>query len=123
MEVFVIEQQCNYLDTDDNDQKAWHLCAWDQDNLVAYSRIFAPGTLYQEAVIGRIVNKQNIRKTGMGKALVNRSIAIVYQQFGHVPIRIGAQLYLKKFYESFGFVQKSDIYLEDKIEHIKMILP
>jgi len=43
--------------------------------------------------------------------------------YGNVPIRIGAQLYLKRFYESFGFRQSGEIYLEDEIEHIEMTRP
>ena len=123
MEVFIVEQQCAFMDADDNDQKAWHLCAWNEEELVAYTRLFAPGAIYKEAAIGRVVNKTSVRGSGIGKALMQRSILTVYQLFGPVPIKIGAQLYLKRFYESMGFVQDSDIYLEDNIEHIKMILP
>lgn len=122
MEVFIVEQQCAFLDADDNDQKAWHLCAWKGTDLIAYTRLFAPGVIYAEAAIGRVVNKRLIRGSGIGKELMQHSISAVYQLFGHTPIRIGAQLYLKKFYESLGFLQDSDIYLEDRIEHIKMIL-
>lgn len=122
MEVFMVEQQCTYLDADDNDQKAWHLCAWKGSELIAYTRLFAPGMMYAEAAIGRVVNKRSMRGSGIGKELMQRSIAAVYQLFGHTSIRIGAQFYLKKFYESLGFQQDSDIYLEDRIEHIKMIL-
>ena len=122
IEVFIVEQQCNFFDTDDNDQKAWHLCAWKDAELVAYSRLFAPGIIYPEAAIGRVVNKRSVRGTGIGKELMKRSIDAVYQLFGRSPIKIGAQLYLKKFYETLGFRQVSDIYLEDRIQHIKMIL-
>lgn len=122
IEVFIVEQQCNFYDADDKDQKAWHLCAWKGTELIAYSRLFAPGILFKEAAIGRVVIKQPARKTGLGKELMQRSKAAVYQLFGPVPIIIGAQLYLKIFYEQLGFRQISDIYLEDKIEHIKMIL-
>ncbi|HRP57768.1 GNAT family N-acetyltransferase [Agriterribacter sp.] len=123
MQVFVVEQQCAFPDADDNDQKAWHLCAWKEQKLVACARIFAPGAMYREAAIGRVVSAAQVRGTGVGKALMERSVLAVYQLFGRVPIKIGAQLYLKKFYERMGFVQDSDIYLEDNIEHIKMILP
>ena len=51
------------------------------------------------------------------------SIAKTNELFGNNPIKIGAQLYLKKFYESLGFIKTSDTYLEDGIEHIEMILP
>ncbi|HRN57338.1 MAG TPA: GNAT family N-acetyltransferase [Agriterribacter sp.] len=123
MKVFIAEQQCAFLDADDNDQKAWHLCAWSEDNLVAYARLFAPGIIYTEAAIGRVVNAVEVRGSGIGKALMEHAVLAVYQLFGRTPIRIGAQLYLRKFYESVGFLQDSDIYLEDRIEHIKMILP
>lgn len=122
MEVFIVGQHCIFQDADDKDQKAWHLCAWNNDRLLAYARIFAPGEVYKEASIGRVVNALQVRRTGVGKALMQRAINTVYQLFGRVPIQIGAQLYLQSFYENMGFVQKSDIYLEDNIEHIKMIL-
>lgn len=123
MNVFIVEQQCAFLDADDKDQKAWHLCVWKGDELLAYTRLFAPGLMYPEASIGRVVVAKAQRSGGLGKLLMERSILNVYQLFGRTPINIGAQFYLKHFYESLGFIQKSDIYLEDNIEHIKMILP
>lgn len=123
MAVFIVEQQCAFLDADDKDQKAWHLCGWKGEELLAYTRLFAPGLMYPEASIGRVVVAEAQRSGGLGKLLMERSILNVYQLFGRTPIKIGAQFYLKHFYESLGFIQKSDIYLEDNIEHIKMILP
>ncbi|MBX3255290.1 MAG: GNAT family N-acetyltransferase [Chitinophagaceae bacterium] len=120
--VFIVEQQCAFQDIDDKDQKASHVCAWEADKLIAYTRILPPGISYTEASIGRVVNSASVRGSGIGRELMQRSINAVYQLFGQVSIRIGAQFYLKNFYESFGFVQDSDIYLEDNIEHIKMIL-
>jgi ElaA protein len=49
------------------------------------------------------------------------SIHQCIKKFGNGPIKIGAQLYLKKFYESLDFVQSSDPYDEDGIDHIEMI--
>lgn len=121
--VFVVEQNCNFQDADDKDQQAWHLCAWHEDTLVAYTRLLPPGISYAEASIGRVLNARSVRGRNIGKELMERSIEAVYQLFGNTPIKIGAQLYLKKFYQSFGFTTCSDIYLEDEIEHIKMILP
>ncbi|HRP33639.1 MAG TPA: GNAT family N-acetyltransferase [Agriterribacter sp.] len=123
MAVFIVEQQCAFLDADDKDQKAWHLCVWKGEELLAYTRLFAPGLMYPEASIGRVVVAKAQRSGGLGKLLMERSILNVYQLFGRTTIKIGAQFYLKHFYESLGFIQKSDIYLEDNIEHIKMILP
>ena len=53
--------------------------------------------------------------------LVGSCSAFSQAAYPNKPIKIGAQLYLKKFYESFGFLQCSETYLEDDIPHIKMI--
>lgn len=120
--VFVVEQQCNFQDADDKDLNAWHLCCWDEDNLAAYSRILPPGISYKEASIGRVLTAKNFRGKKIGKELMQQSIEAVYQLFGKTSIQIGAQLYLKKFYEEFGFKKNGEVYLEDNIPHIKMIL-
>jgi ElaA protein len=80
------------------------------------------GINYNEASIGRVVIFPKMRKSGVGKKIMEKSIDMVNILWQKQPIRIGAQLYLKKFYESFGFQQCSDIYIEDNIEHIQMIL-
>ena len=91
------------------------------NRLVAYTRLIPAGESYDEASIGRVVTSPTIRSTGAGKELMQRSVETLYELFGKQPIKIGAQLYLKKFYESFEFYQCGDIYLEDGIEHIHMI--
>ncbi|MCF0049815.1 GNAT family N-acetyltransferase [Dyadobacter chenwenxiniae] len=119
-EVFVVEQRCCYPDLDGKDQKSHHLCGFRDDNLLAYARILPPGVSYEFASIGRIVVSGQGRGMGYGIELLNESIKKVEELYGKTIIRIGAQLYLKRFYGSFGFVQSSGIYLEDDIEHIEM---
>ena len=121
-EVFVVEQQCVFLDMDQKDQKSEHLMFWDEKNLVAYCRILPGGVSYTEPSIGRVVSSPRYRKTGAGRLLMQQAIEIARQRYGNQAIRIGAQLYLKKFYASLGFEAQGDIYLEDGIEHIEMIL-
>ena len=120
-EVFIVEQNCPYQDMDNKDLKAWHLMGMVQGKIMAYSRLLAPGISYRESSIGRIVSSPSLRKTGMGKKLLTESIEQVRNLFQTDTIRIGAQLYLKKFYESFGFIQDGEIYLEDNIPHIIML--
>ncbi len=120
-EVFVVEQNCIYQDADDKDQHAYHLSGFNNNKLIAYTRMFPPNVLYKEASIGRVVTSPSVRRSGAGKLLMQQSIKSIDNLFGAVPIKIGAQLYLKKFYESFGFQQISDCYLEDGIEHIYML--
>jgi len=94
---------------------------WQDDRLAAYTRIVPPGVAYEQASIGRVVTSLHVRTEGIGKLLVERSLLELEHLFGKATIKIGAQLYLKKFYASFGFVQSGDIYDGDGIEHIEMI--
>lgn len=120
-EVFVVEQNCVFLDLDNKDQSSYHLMGWRDNKLVAYTRLVPPGVAYEQPSIGRVVTSPSARAEGMGKLLMEQSISEAEKLFGRVPIRIGAQVYLKKFYTSLGFEQSSDIYDEDGIDHIEMI--
>lgn len=119
-EVFVVEQNCVFPDMDNKDQFCEHLSGCREEVLYAYARIVPPGISYEFASIGRIVVSQAGRGEKLGKELLHMAIGRIESVYGQVPIRIGAQLYLKAFYESFGFLQTSDVYLEDGINHIEM---
>lgn len=121
-EVFIVEQNCPYLDEDNKDQKAFHLMGWKDGLLAAYTRLLPAGVSYPAMPsIGRVVTSPAARGTGIGRELMQVSIDKLYGLFGTGPIKIGAQLYLKKFYESLGFKQTDDGYLEDGIPHIEMV--
>jgi ElaA protein len=122
-EVFIVEQNCPFQDLDDKDFKCFHLIGFDTDfqKIMAYTRIVPSGVSYEEASIGRVVTSPQARGGGIGKELMQKSIELLGELYGNVSIKIGAQYYLKKFYESFGFQQVEEVYLEDGIEHILMI--
>jgi ElaA protein len=120
-EVFVVEQNCVFQDADNKDQECYHLMGFQGNQLVAYTRLVPPGHIYNEPSIGRVVTAPIVRREGVGRMLMQKSIECVYQLFGKCVIKIGAQLYLKNFYESFGFSQSGSGYLEDGIEHIYML--
>jgi len=119
-EIFVVEQNCVYLDLDGKDKKGLHLIGEFEGKIVAYSRLFKPGISFDNASIGRVVVDANYRDKKWGHELMREAIAGIKNHFGENKITIGAQLYLKKFYESHGFVQTSEMYLEDDIPHIEM---
>ena len=119
-EVFVVEQNCVYQDIDNKDQKAIHVLGYLNEKLIACSRIFAPGDYFKEASIGRVIVSPQHRANNFGHELMNVSIQAVVQHFNTTNITISAQEYLKKFYESHGFIQTSKPYLEDGIPHIEM---
>ena len=119
-EVFVVEQNCVYQDIDGKDQKAWHLIGEDNGQTVAYARLFKPKDYFDEASVGRVVVKQSYRDKKLGHILMREAILEIKKHFNETKITISAQLYLKKFYESHGFIQTSETYLEDDIPHIEM---
>lgn len=121
-EVFVVEQNCAFLDLDNNDQKAYHVMGWMGNDLVGATRLFDIDQIYKDyQSIGRVVGSPQYRGIGVGKALMAYSIAECERLFGKHAIKIGAQLYLKKFYNEQGFEQAGEMYYEDEIEHIPMI--
>lgn len=118
--VFVVEQDCPYSDLDDNDQKAIHLWAEKEGEVLAYCRIFDKGIKYPETSIGRVVTTEKGRGTGLGKQLISYAIDIIENRLRTTEVRISAQDYLLKFYSDFGFEDTGKKYLEDNIPHTEM---
>lgn len=118
--VFVVEQNSVYLDMDGKDLDAWHLIAWSGKEVAAYLRLLAPGVSYPEPSLGRILTTKIGRGSGLGRELVARGLQRMHDLYPTLPIRIGAQAHLQKFYGSFGFVPASEPYIEDGIPHIEM---
>ena len=120
-DVFVVEQACVFLDLDNRDKDAIHVLGIKNNEIVAYTRLFKQNDYYEEASIGRVVVKKEERKYGYGHDLMEFSIKAVERKFKTTCIKIGAQKHLHKFYESHGFKQVGEEYLEDGIIHIYMI--
>lgn len=121
-EVFVVEQKCIFPDIDGNDHQSYHCMGFLNGEVVAYTRLFNLNLVYDGyQTIGRVMTCMSQRRIGLGRKLMAHSILECERLFGQGPIKIGAQLYLKDFYSSFGFVQCSDVYEEDGIDHIHMI--
>lgn len=119
-EVFVVEQNCVYQDIDGKDKKALHVIGEFEGETVAYCRLFKSGDYFDQASIGRVIVKENFRDKKWGHDLIKEAIGAIQSHFGESQITISAQLYLKKFYESHGFKQTTEEYLEDGIPHIEM---
>ncbi len=119
-EVFVVEQNCVYLDMDGKDMKSLFVLGIYENKIVAHARLLDSGISYENPSIGRVVVHIDYRKNNLGHELMQHAIAGIESHFGKKQITISAQVYLQKFYESHGFVPESEIYLEDDIPHIKM---
>lgn len=120
--VFVVEQNCVYQDLDNLDQQADHLMLLRGDTPVAYQRCLPPGTAFDQSSIGRIIVAPEARRERLGSRLVQRGIDHNRERWPDSPICIGAQAHLQGFYSALGFRVIGDIYLEDGIEHIHMLL-
>jgi ElaA protein len=120
--VFVVEQKCAFQEADELDEKSWHLAGWIDTDLAAYARVVFPGCRFPEPSIGRVITTGPFRGKGFGKALMTEAIRRTRGLYPGLPIRISAQCYLEKFYESFGFKRSSEPYDEGGIPHIDMIL-
>jgi ElaA protein len=123
--VFVVEQNCPYLDADGRDPDAWHLLGWQEHPteraLAAYARVFEPGVRYDEGSIGRVVTAPAARGTGIGKALMAEALRRVESLAPGQPVKIAAQRRLEDFYLGFGFKTTSAPYEEDGIIHVDML--
>ena len=120
--VFVVEQNCPYQDPEEKDLKSWHILGYADDALVATARIVAPGVSYPEVSIGRLATATSHRGTGAGRELMRVCLDTIVDRYGDVPIRISAQSYLQRFYESFRFQRTTKPeYLEDDIPHVEML--
>lgn len=119
--VFVVEQNCVFLDADGADPDCWHLFATEDGVLLAYCRLVPPGIKFPEPSIGRVITPPPGRGRGLGRELMARAVARADELWPGRPLRIGAQMYLEKFYGTYGFARSSEPYDEDGIMHIEMI--
>lgn len=120
--VFILEQACLYQDLDGKDDRCAHL--WTRaasGELSAYLRILPPGLAYPEPSLGRVIVDPSTRGSGLGVALMREGLARARAKYGPLPIRVGAQAYLERFYASLGFRRVSEDYEEDGIAHLEML--
>jgi ElaA protein len=121
--VFVLEQNCPYIDADYSDQDALHLLAYRENDLIGYLRAFRPRIKYEGSSLGRIVTEMNSRGLGIGKKITIEGVEFLRKEYPKNEIIISAQHRLEHFYIDLGFTPRGDVYLEDNIDHIQMFIP
>lgn len=120
-EVFVVEQDCVYLDCDGKDKLSDLLLLKDGEKIVGTLRMIPQGISYEELSIGRVVMKKEYRKKGLAEKMMSTAIDFMYEKYGKKDIVISAQVVIKSLYKKVGFVEISEVYLEDDIDHVKMV--
>jgi len=124
-EIFVVEQQCIYMDCDNFDKDSYHLAGWKKSGeireLAAYLRVICPPKADQLPRIGRLLVHSEMRQRGLGNLLIHKALKHIQSHQPGVNVQISAQAYLIDFYKTLGFQVTSDIYEEDNIPHIDMV--
>ena len=118
--VFVVEQNCAFQDVDGADPRSFHLLGSLDGELVAYARLLPAGVKFDEPSIGRVITAPSIRRTGMGRVLMDEAMRRARGLWPGQALRIGAQAHLERFYNAYGFRKSSEPYDEDGILHIEM---
>lgn len=121
--IFVVEQQCVYQDADELDRQSFHLSGRAADGrIVVYLRLLQPGTRFPEPSFGRVLTAIHARGKGLATDAVERAIIKCSREFPEMDLKISAQVYLKEYYARFGFTVVGEVYDEDGIDHLDMVL-
>ena len=122
IKIFVVEQNCSYLELDGKDKVSYHAISRNsKGEIIATARILPKGISYEEVSIGRVVIDERIRGNGEGHLLMNACMDFICEEFGRVPVKISAQSHLEKFYNGHLFFSTGKEYLEDDIPHVEML--
>lgn len=120
-EVFTLEQKCTERDLDGLDKYAIHVVGAVDNRVIATGRILPPN-IYKAGKVsfGRLAIQQRFRRKGYGDELLTIIIKYIGDNYDNIPIEFSSQLYLKHFYEKYGFIACGEIYSEGGIPHIMM---
>ncbi|MEQ9261940.1 MAG: GNAT family N-acetyltransferase [Owenweeksia sp.] len=119
--IFVVEQKCAYQEVDHHDQECVHILGYRQTELVAYARIAAPQTIYEEPSIGRVCVHSDYRGRQWGRKIFEAALNEAGNRYPAQNLKIQAQVYLEDFYSSLGFQTISKPYLDFGIWHVDMV--
>lgn len=121
-QVFVVEQNCAYLEVDGLDLigDTCHLLGARDGELIAYLRLLDPQRHAGDVVIGRVVTAASARGNGLGHALMEQALQASAARWPGLPVYLSAQAHLQAYYGRYGFAAVTEVYLEDDIPHIGM---
>ena len=118
--VFVVEQNCPYLEIDGLDRDAVHVWLEEDGKILAYLRVMDRGVESEYVSIGRLLAAE--RRKGYGTMILSEGIRVAREYFGADRIYLEAQVYARGLYEKQGFKAVSEEFLLDGIPHVKMML-
>ena len=117
-EVFVVEQECAYLDPDGRDLEPGTTHLWLETadgGVAAYVRLLTePGGGHR---IGRVVTDPDHRGLQFAGRLIDHALTLAES-----PVVLDAQAHLAHVYARHGFERAGDDFIEDGIPHTPMRL-
>lgn len=119
-EVFVVEQDCPYLDIDGRDLEDRSIQLWAArgDTVDATLRLLWDGP--RAARIGRVATAARARSAGLAARLMTRALELAQAQQADTVV-LDAQARLEPWYGRFGFARSGPNFLEDGIDHVPMM--
>ena len=117
-EIFLLEQNIVCQDFDGVDYHSLHCFLHEGGQVFAYLRAYRAEN--GEVKIGRVLSREHGK--GLGKALMQDAIPVILRRFQTQTIALHAQTQARGFYEKLGFTACSDIFLEEGIPHVAMVL-
>ena len=119
-EVFVMGQNCLYVDPDGRDFESVQVFASKGEHIIGCLRIYQK----EEGIlqIGRVAVIESMRGTGIGRMMMRQAISYVTENLTDEKIYLEAQTYAINFYGKLGFKVISDEFLDEGIPHKGMEL-
>jgi ElaA protein len=121
-QIFVVDQRSPYPDLDGLDVTAWHCRLWAGGDLAGCLRLLPPDQPGIAVRIGRVAVAVKLRRQGLGRRLMTEALSFCRVHHPGSRILLGAQLYLSRFYQEFGFLPASEPYDDYGVPHIDMAL-
>lgn len=115
-EIFMLQQNIICQDMDDTDRISLHCFFYENKRVTAYLRAFCSDE--NTVTVGRVLTLQHGK--GVGKDLMQRSIAEIKKTFPTKKIIVHAQKQAVGFYKKMGFNIISDEYVKEGIVHVTM---
>jgi ElaA protein len=117
-DVFVVEQNCPYLDPDGRDLEPGARQLWIERDAAVLATLRVLDDDPHTARIGRVATARSARGEGLAARLMTRALELCAGR----EIVLDAQTYLLDWYRRFGFVRDGEDFLDDGIPHVPMRL-
>lgn len=117
--IFIVEQECAYLDADGVDEHSTHVFYKENEEICAYTRLYWEEHREKSIKIGRVIAVK--RGTGLGLRVMKEAMLVAEQVYHPDELFIHAQSYAIGFYEKAGFSVCSEEFMEDEIPHVEMV--